>query len=280
MGQNPEELTTDTTTTGYTDTGYVEARGTAGTDGIAGAGGGTQAPPVAGSATTPADIEATRASLSRDIDELTEKVSPARVVDRRKQAAKGKLGEMRDKVMGAGPDLDAVRSHLPGSGSGAGVGSSGPGVGERASGVASNVSGTVSDTASSTVDTLGAKAHGNPLAAGLVAFGAGMLISALLPASQKEAQVAQQAVQAAKEHGQPVLEEAKSVGQQVGADLKESAVESAQQVKDTATESAAHVKDQGQSSAQTVKDQGQSSVQTVKDEGQSSADTRRQNTET
>ncbi len=261
MGQNPEELTTDTTTTGYTDTGYVEARGT---------GRGTQEQPVSGTTTTPADIEATRASLSRDIDELTEKVSPARVVDRRKQAAKGKLGEVRDKVMGAAPDLGAAKSHLPGSGSG----SSGPGVGERASGVASSVS----DSASSTVGTLTERAQGNPLAAGLVAFGAGMLLSALLPASEREARLAHQAVEAAKEHGQPVLDEAKSVGRQVGADLKDSAVESAQQVKDTAAESAQTVKDQGQASAETVKDQGQSSAATVTDEGRSSAQTLKQNT--
>jgi gas vesicle protein len=218
MGQNPEELTTDTTLTGN----------------------------VPGASTTPRDIEATRASLSRDIDELTDKVSPARVMDRRKEAAKGKLGGIRDKVMGAAPDLDAVKSHVPGGGSG----SSGPGLGERASGVADSVSG----TASGAVDTLGARAQGNPLAAGLVAFGAGMLISALIPASEKEAQLAHQAVEAAKEHGQPLVEEAKSVGQQIGSDLKDSAAESAQQVKATAQESVQHVKEEGQSSAQTVKD--------------------------
>jgi gas vesicle protein len=241
MGQDPEELTTDTTTTGMSGTS---------------AGG---AAPVSGTSTTPADIEATRASLSRDIDELTDKVSPARVVDRRKEAAKDRLGAVRDKVMGATPDLDAVRSHLPGDGSG----SSGPGVGGRASGA---------------VGSLGARAQGNPLAAGLVAFGAGMLLSALLPASEQETRVAGKAVDAAKEHGQPVLDEARSVGQQVGADLKDSAVESAQQVKDTAQESVATVKDQGQSSARTVKDEGQSSAQTVKDQGLSSAETLKQNT--
>jgi hypothetical protein len=34
--------------------------------------------------TSPADIEATRADLSRNIDELTDKVSPQRVMQRRK----------------------------------------------------------------------------------------------------------------------------------------------------------------------------------------------------
>ena len=237
MGQNAEELrTTNTMTTGV------------GTDNASAATGG---------ATTPADIEATRASLSRDIDELTDKVNPTRVVERRKEAARGRLSAIRDKVMGAAPDMGAVASKVPGVGSS--TGSSGPGMAQRASDAASGVGGSVSHTASDAVDTLGAKAQGNPLAAGLVAFGAGMLISALLPATEKETQVAQRAVDAAKEHGQPILDEAKSVGQEMGQDLKESATQSAQQVAATAQDSAQTVKEEGRSSAQTVKDEARPS---------------------
>lgn len=215
MGQNTEELTTtNTTTTGV----------------------GTDQGAVSGTSTTPADIAATRANLSRDIDELTDKVNPARVVDRRKEAAKGRLGSIREKVMGAAPDVSQVKNAVSGTGSGSGS------------------AGSVSDKASAAVDTLGVKAQGNPLAAGLVAFGAGMLISALIPASEKETQVTQRAVEAAKEHGQPVVDEAKAVGQQMGQDLKDSAAESAEQVKATAQQSAENVKQEGQSSAQTVKD--------------------------
>jgi uncharacterized protein DUF3618 len=182
--------------------------------------------------TTPADIEATRANLTRDIDELSDKVSPGRVVERRKQAVKGRFGSVRDKVMGSA------------SGAGTSVSSS-----------ASDATGAVSDKASGALDTVSAKAQGNPLAAGLVAFGAGMLISALVPASEQETRVAAKAVDAAKEHGQPLVDEAKAVGQQVGQDLKDSAAESAEQLKATAQESAQNVKQEGQSSAQTVKDQ-------------------------
>ena len=46
------------------------------------------------------DIEATRADLSRDVDALTEKVSPARVVERRVDRAKGAAGTVKEKVMG------------------------------------------------------------------------------------------------------------------------------------------------------------------------------------
>lgn len=181
---------------------------------------------------TPADIEATRSNLTRDIDELTDKVSPARVVDRRKQAAKGRIGSLRDKVMG-----------------------SASAAGDRVSGTTSSATGSVSEGATSALDTLEARAQGNPLAAGLIAFGAGMLISALIPASEKESQAAQRLTEVAKEQGQPLIDEAKSVGQDMAGDLKESATDSAQHLKSTAQESAETVKQEGQSSAKTVKDE-------------------------
>jgi gas vesicle protein len=194
--------------------------------------------------TTPADIAATRENLSRDIDELTDKVNPARVVDRRKEAAKSRFGSVKEKVMGAVPSPSLSSS----SGGGGGIGTS-----------VSSAKDSVSDTASGALGAVESKAQGNPLAAGLVAFGAGMLISALIPPSEKEAQAALRAVEAAKEHGQPLLDEAKSVGQQMGQDLKESATQSAQEVKATAQESVENVKQEGQSSAQNVKDEAKPS---------------------
>jgi gas vesicle protein len=190
--------------------------------------------------TTPADIAATRENLSRDIDELTDKVNPARVVDRRKEAARSRFGSVKERVMGAVPSPSLSSS----GGSGGGIGSS-----------VSSAKDSVSGSASGALGTVESKAQGNPLAAGLIAFGAGMLISALIPASEKEAQAAQRAVEAAKEHGQPLVDEAKSVGQQMGQDLKESATQSAQEVKASAQDSVENVKQEGQSSAQNVKNE-------------------------
>ena len=178
--------------------------------------------------TTPADIEATRTSLTRDIDELTDKVSPSRVLDRRKAAAKGRMGSLRDKVMGSATN-----------------------VGSSLSGTASSATESISDTATGAFNGLESRAQGNPLAAGVVAFGAGMLISALIPASEKEAQAAQKLTQVAKDQGQPLIDEAKSVGQDMASDLKESAADTAQQVQATAQDSVETVKQEGQSSAQT-----------------------------
>ena len=182
--------------------------------------------------TTPRDIEATRADLSRNIDELTDKVSPQRVIERRKEAARGRIGSVRDKVMGT---ASQARSGVTSAGGSA--------------------TGSVSDTASSAVSGVQARTEGNPLAAGVVAFGAGMLISALLPASDKETEAARRVVEAAKEHGQPVVDQAKSIGQDIGDNLKESAAQAADEVKSTAQDSIQTVKQEGQSSADTVRNE-------------------------
>ena len=191
--------------------------------------------------TTPADIEATRADLSRNIDELSDKVSPQRVVERRKEAARNSLSSVREKIMGS---ADNAKSKAGGAGSG---------VSSSASDAAASVKG----SAPSAVGTLESTTTGNPLVAGAVAFGAGMLIGALLPASEKEKQAAGRLVDAAKDH--PLVDEAKSVGREIGKDLGNSASEAAEKVKSQAQDSVETVRGEGQSSVSEVKDQARSS---------------------
>jgi ElaB/YqjD/DUF883 family membrane-anchored ribosome-binding protein len=178
------------------------------------------------------DIEATRRELSRDVDELTDKVSPGRVVQRRKEAAKNRLSSIRDRVMGGASDAKHSASSAGGS-----------------------VTDSVTGTASGAVDMIQDRTEGNPLAAGLIAFGAGMLIASLIPATEKETDAAKHAVDTAKEYGEPLMDEAKSIGQDMGQNLKESATQAASEVKSTAQDSVQYVKEEAQSSAQNVKDQ-------------------------
>ena len=114
-------------------------------------------------------------------------------------------------------------------------------------GTASGAVGSVKDTAHGTVSGAQDKVQGSPLAAGLVAFGAGMIVSALIPASEKEAVAAGHVVDAAKEHGQPVVDQARSAAQEVVGNVKETATDAVAEVKDTATDSAETVKSEGQS---------------------------------
>jgi hypothetical protein len=182
------------------------------------------------------DIEDTREELSRDVDALTEKVSPSRIVDRGIERTKGRLSGMKDRVMGTTEDtVGSVRGGVSSAGS------------------------TVSDTASGAADTVKQKTQGNPLAAGLIAFGVGWLVSSLVPASEKEAEIAGKAVDAAKEKGKPLAQEAADVGAQIGQELKGRAQEAAESVKSTATGAASTVKDEGRSSASTVADEVKSS---------------------
>ena len=187
------------------------------------------------------DIENTRRDLSRNLDALHERVSPSQIVQRRKAATRYRLYSMKEKVMGSA------------RGARYNVSSTGSGITGSASGAASSVT----DTAQDAMDTVQQKTEGNPLAAGLIAFGAGVLISSLVPASDKEQQAAERLVSQAKEHGQPLMDEAKSAGQQMGQELKAQASQAAQEVKTTAQESASNVKAEGQSSAQHVKDEAQ-----------------------
>jgi hypothetical protein len=194
------------------------------------------------------DIEHRRAELSRDLDALTDRVSPAHIVERRKRATRSRLRSMRDKVMGSAHDTRQ------------GVSSAGSSAGDSVSQAADSVQGTAHDA----VDTVQRETQGNPLAAGLIAFGAGWLASSMMPASDKEAQGAQRLVEAAKDS--PVADEARSVGQEVGQSLKESATEAAEQVKSTAQDSAETVKQEGRSSAETVRQEGQDRAQHVQED--------------
>ena len=187
------------------------------------------------------DIENRRAELSRDIDALTDKVSPAQMVERRKAATRSRFSSMRDKVMGSAHHTK-----------------------HKAASAGSRATESVQGTAHDAADTVERQTEGNPLAAGLVAFGAGWLASSLMPAHEKEAQAAQQLVERAKDH--PAVDEAKSVGKQMGESLKESASGAAEEVKGRAQESAEHVKQEGQSSAEAVKQEGQDRAQHVQED--------------
>src|SRR4051812_35372512 len=214
-------------------------------------------------------IEDTRSNLSYDVDALNEKVNPTRVVDRRVGRAKTTVTGLKDKVFGTaqhhGQAASGTASNVAGSVQGAASNAAG-----TVQGAASTAADSVQQAASSAVgavqqapDTIQRQAQGNPLAAGLIAFGVGWLVSSLLPTSEKEKQLASQAESAVKEHSQPLVDQAKSVAQEIGDNLKPAAQEAVESVKSTAQEGVETVKSEGQSAAQDVQGQAQQSRETV-----------------
>jgi hypothetical protein len=245
-----------------------------------------------------AEIDQTRDDLTRDVDLLAEKTSPSKIVERRVQRTKRGFAGLKDKVMGSMPGSDDdderygygyygdpryggesqgmtgnVRSAVAGGASTASSAVSSArdsvtGAASSAAGTVQDAASSVGDAASSTLGTVREQTEGNPLAAGLVAFGVGWLVSSLLPATEAERRAARRAVEQAKEQGQPVIEQAKQVAQDVGQHMQEQAGQAAQQVKERAQDATATVKDEAQSASQDVKQTATGAAQDVRDQTQ------------
>jgi hypothetical protein len=192
-------------------------------------------------------IDDTRRELSYDVDALNEKVNPTRVMDRRVSAAKGRMGRMKEKVMGSAQDTSSSAQSMTSNAQ------------DSVQGMASSAAGAVQQAP----DTVMRQAQGNPLAAGLIAFGVGWLVSSVLPVSERERRLAQQAESTVREHKDALLEPAKQAAQEMREELQPAAQQAVEEVKASAQDAAATVKDEGQSAADDVKGQAQQSKQTV-----------------
>jgi hypothetical protein len=204
-------------------------------------------------------IEDTRRELSYDVDALNEKVNPARVVDRRVTAAKGRLTSVKEKVMGTAQDTTYTAQHRAQQAAGT-VQDAASSAAESVQSAASSAAGAVQQAP----DAIVRQAQGNPLAAGMIAFGVGWLVSSLLPASAKEKELAQQAESAVREHKDVVLEPAKQAAQEIGDQLKPAAQQAVESVKSTAQDAATTVADEGRSAAADVQGQAEQAQDTVK----------------
>jgi uncharacterized protein DUF3618 len=213
------------------------------------------------------EIERTQAHLSNDVDALTEKVTPSRIVERRVDRAKDTASRLKDKVMGS----DSGPTNPYGRHTGQSVQGMAGSVAGTASATASSISDTASDAASSAAAAVQEAPHavrrqtqGNPLAAGLIAFGAGWLISSLLPASRREQELAEQAKNKATELGQPLAEAAKQAATEMKDNLQEPAQQAVESVKSTATDAGRTVADEGRYAAQDVHSSTQDAAGTVR----------------
>lgn len=180
-------------------------------------------------------IESTRVSLTRDVDMLAEKTSPAKVAQRRWTSVK-------EKVMGSS---------------------------DHAKHAAGDTASQVSDKASQVGDVAGEKAHqaadavrnapravasqaqGNPLAAGIIAFGVGLLASTLIPVTDAERRAGQQL----KDHSGDLTEKVKDVANEMKDDLSGPVQDAAGQVRQTAQEAVQTTRETARSDAQDVRQQ-------------------------
>jgi uncharacterized protein YjbJ (UPF0337 family) len=200
------------------------------------------------------DIERIRDELDTTLDALGDRVSPRRMAQRRKDAVKSRVTRMRTAVMGSAQHSTGQARQATSS------------VQESAQ----QVAGKAADQVRQAPEMIQQQTQGNPLAAGVVAFGAGMLLATLFPPTEAE----QRAAGAVQERMEPLKDQALEAGREMKDHLQESARERAQQVKDTATQATQEVKDQAKSSAEGVKEQTKSSTEEVKGQVQSGKEER------
>jgi hypothetical protein len=192
-----------------------------------------------------ADIERTRATLSDDVDDLAETVKPQSVARRQVDKVKEAVGGVKERVMGSDEDEEALADKAL---------AAKDTISEKAPGARVAVR-----RAPTTVKR---KAQGNPLAAGLIAFGLGMLVSSLIPPTEKE----REAVSQLQANLEPVKEKTTEVAGDMADSVKRSAQEAAESVKAVITEGAGSVRQEGQTAAADVRDQAQTSKEAVREQ--------------
>lgn len=168
------------------------------------------------------DIEATRLDLREDVDAIADRVSPSGMARRQNRRTKEALHRVRESVMGP-VELSDSKTGGPADGP-----ADGPG-----------------DALHDAPERIAERTRGNPLAAGMIAFGAGMLLGGIFPGSEKEREM----VHTLKERAEPVTAELGDAARQVAEDLKEPVREAVENVKASAQASAESLKEEASGEA-------------------------------
>jgi gas vesicle protein len=192
------------------------------------------------------EVAARRADISRDLDAIGDKVSPKQAIQRRRIAVRMRARDMKEAVMGTADETVGTMSEATESARGR--------IGQELTHAGEQVS--------NAPEMAKQRVQGNPLAAGLIAFGVGMLAASLIPESRRERELTRYAEDGLqKARGQ--LQEA---GQEVMGELRDDAREAVEQVREVAGDAASAITDQGKEAATHVTEEARSSAEHVADE--------------
>jgi len=171
------------------------------------------------------EIEQTRAQLTGDVDRLVEHTSPRKIAERRTRRVRSAFHQTKERVMGV-PSEGGQKIHEAADTARDGVQQAAETVKEGAHQTAGAVR--------SAPRAAARQAQGNPVAAGLIAFGGGLLLASLLPATSAE----KEAGQKVREHAGELREPVKDIAQQVAEDSKTTLRHSAEEIRDAAAQAA------------------------------------------
>lgn len=197
------------------------------------------------------EIEERREDLGRDFEAIGDRVSPARIAERKTEAVKSKFRGVKDAVMGTADDVSETAHDTA-----VGVRDSAHDLAESASDKVH----VVADTAAAVPGTIRHQTQGNPLAAGLIAFGLGLLVASVLPESRRERRLARQVEPQLQDAARQLVD----TGRGMAEDFKPVVQEHAENLRGTATDAAHHVAEQAKDVAQATAEQAKQSGQDVK----------------
>jgi len=178
--------------------------------------------------------------MGSTLEAIGDRVSPERMVERRKAAVGRGFRKARDTIMGSRDYEEPRLAHMKDQ------------MKDQAATVkdqAANAVSAAADRVQHAPEMLAEQTRGNPLAAGLVVFGAGMLVATIFPETRTE----QRLVDAAQPQLQHATGELKDAGRELAQDARQLGQEATQEVRAAGSEAAETVKQQAQTSTEQVR---------------------------
>jgi Protein of unknown function (DUF3618) len=176
------------------------------------------------------DIDQKREDIGYTVDQIQNRVSPGRITARGRYRVRRWWIDAKDRILGND------QSEYPWERQVQGVSNRVVDVTDRASEMMSDVREGVAEAPR----MVRRQTQGNPVAAGFIAFGGGLLVGTLLPETQTERDAAKRLEPSVA----GIAQEAGEIGKDVAEDVKTNAVEAIDEVKDSASAAAEGVKDE------------------------------------
>lgn len=164
------------------------------------------------------EIEGTRATLTRDVDLLAEKTSPRQVARRRWTAVK-------ESVMGTTEDTTHAAQRQAHR------------IGDKASDLtdaAGEKASAAADAVRQAPQAVTRQAQGNPVAAGIIAFGVGLLAASLMPVTDAEKRAGQQLKEQSGDLTDKVKDVATDLKDEIGGTVRQATGQVTETAKDAA----------------------------------------------
>jgi uncharacterized protein YjbJ (UPF0337 family) len=192
------------------------------------------------------DIEYRRESIGQTVDQIENRVNPRRVAARGSYRLRRRLIDIKDRIMGNdNPDYPWQTGYEEDRAQPTDQRTLSDRAAELGTAASEGLS-KAADQVSKVPDVMRTKTRGNPLAAGLIALGGGLLVGSSLPGTRAERRLVDQAEPALAQ----ARAEVKETGREIADDLKETVRGAAEEIKESAQEAGERVREQTQGSAQ------------------------------